>query len=158
MSGFMGKSVTTENVPGDVKGLRSGFADYLMNQGFNGLNTGTPDISPYQKLFESQRADSFAQAKESAGNLTGSGYGARVGRAAQQSTLEEGGFLSNLLEQSKQQNSSRLASVLMPFLNTGVSSPTQSYQPGLFDYAAQGASALAGGGAFNNIFGAKGTK
>lgn len=108
MSGFTGKTVTTENVPGDIKGLRSGFADFLMKQGFSGLNTGTPDLDPYQKLFEMQNANNFAQAKESAGNLTGSGYGARIGRAAQEATTEQGGFLANLLEQSKQANASRL--------------------------------------------------
>lgn len=158
MSGFTGKTVTTENVPGDIKGLRSGFADFLMNQGFGGLDTGTPDIRPYEKLFEQRNAMNFAQAKESAGNLTGSGYGARVGRAAQEATTEQGGFLANLLEQSKQQNASRLAQVLLPFLTTGVGSPTTSYQPGFLDYAAGAGTALAGGGAFNNLFGAGRTK
>ena len=158
MSGFTGKTVTTENVPGDVKGLRSGFADFLMKQGFGGLDTGAPDIAPYQKLFQQQNDANFAQAKESAGNLTGSGYGNAIGKAAERATVDQGGFLANLLEQSKQQNASRLASVLLPFLNTGVASPTTSYQPGFLDYATQAGTALAGGGAFNSLFGAGGTK
>lgn len=157
MSGFTGKTVTTENIPGDISGLRENFSAFLQNQGFGGLNTGTPDIEPYRKLFEQQNQFNFAKAKESAGNLTGTGYGARIGRAAQEATTEQGGFLANLLEQSKQQNASRLAQVLMPFLTTGVGAPTTSYQPGFLDYAVQGGTALAGGGAFNNLFpGAKG--
>lgn len=158
MSGFTGKTVTTENVPGDVKGLRSNFSSFLQQQGFGGLNTGTPDLEAYQKLFQQQNEQTFAQAKESAGNLTGSGYGARIGRAAQEASTEQGGFLANLLEQSKQQNASRLAQVLMPFLTAGVASPTTSYQPGFLDYAASAGTSLAAGGAFNNTFGAGGTK
>lgn len=153
MSGFLGKSVTTENVPGDVKGLRKSFADYLMSGGFEGLNTGAPDVQPYKDLFTQQNKANFAQAKESAGNLTGTGYGNRIGAAAQRATTEQGGFLANLLEQSKQANASRFAQVLLPFLNTGVGAPTESYQPGFLDYAIGGAgqvaSGLASGGYFN---------
>jgi len=144
MSGFLGKTETVENVPGDVKGLRGGFADFLAKGGFEGLNTGTPDLEAYQKMFRDQNELTFAQAKESSGNLTGTGYGNRVGRAAQRASTEQGSFLASLMEQSKQANSNRLASVLLPFLNTGVGPPSQQYQPGFLDYAIQGAGAVAG--------------
>lgn len=153
MSGFLGKSVTTENVPGDIKGLRSSFADYLMKGGFEGLNTGTPDLQAMKDLWTQQNAQTFAQAKEASGNLTGTGYGNRIGAAAQRAGTEQGAFLSNLLEQSKQQNASRLAQVLLPFLNTGVGAPSTSYQPGFLDYAIGGAgqvfSGIASGGGFS---------
>lgn len=153
MSGFLGKSVTQEQVPGDIVGLRKGFAEHLMQGGFEGLNTGTPDLKAYQDLFTMQNERSFAQAKESAGNLTGTGYGNRIGRAAGDAATAQGGFLANLLEQSKQANASRLASVLLPFLNQGVGPPQTQYQPGFLDYALQGAgqvaTAYAGAGGFN---------
>lgn len=152
MSGFTGKTVTTENVPGDIKGLRSGFADYLLGQGFGGLNTGVPDMAAYQKLFDQQNARNFAQVKEASGNLTGTGYASKLGHAAGEAATSQGAFLSDLLERSKQENASRLAQVLLPFLTAGVASPTTSYQPGLLDYASQAGTALAGGGAFNNLF------
>lgn len=160
MSGFLGKSVTQENVPGDIAGLRKGFADYLTSGGFGGLNTGAPDLQPYKDLFTQQNAQTFAQAKESAGNLTGTGYGNRIGAAAQRTAVEQGGFLANLLEQSKQANASRMAQVLLPFLNTGVAPPSQSYQPGFLDYLTQGASgvlsAVGGAGGFGQLFGGGG--
>lgn len=156
MSGFLGSTKTIENVPGDVKGLRKGFSDYLLKGGFSGLDTGTPDLQPFKDLFTMQTDQALAHAKESAGNLTGTGYGARIGRAAGDAATQQGAFLSQLLEQSKQQNASRLASVLMPFLNTGVSAPTTAYQPGFLDYALQGGAAIAGAagqaGGFGKLF------
>ena len=99
MSGFLGKSVTTENVPGDIKGLRSSFADYLMKGGFEGLNTGAPDLQAMKDAYTQQNKSIFAQAKESAGNLTGTGYGNRIGAAAERASVDQGAFLANLLEQ-----------------------------------------------------------
>lgn len=156
MSGFMGSTSTTENIPGDIKGLREGFASFLMNQGFNGLNTGAPDITPYQKLFEQTNAHNFAQAKESAGNLTGTGFANKLGDAAAQADAQQGSFLAQLLESSKQANANRLASLLTPFINTGVAAPTTTYQPGFLDYLTQGGSqvlgAAGGAGGFSKLF------
>lgn len=156
MSGFLGKTTTVENIPGDVKGLRSGFADFLTKGGFSGLDTGAPDIQSIVDMFTMQNKEAFAGAKEASGNLTGSGYGNKLGNAARKASLEQGGFLANLLEGSKQNNANRLASVLMPFLNTGVSSPTQQYTPGFLDYAMQGGAAVAGAagtaGGFGKLF------
>lgn len=156
MSGFLGQTKTIENVPGDVKGLRKSFGDYLTKGGFSGLDTGTPDIQAFVDLFTRQNEKNFAQAKESAGNLTGTGYGAKIGQAASDATLQQGSFLTNFLQQAKEANSNRLASVLMPFLNTGVGAPTTAYQPGFLDYALQGGAAVAGAagqaGGFGKLF------
>lgn len=153
MSGFLGKTETVNNVPTDVAPLRKGFADFLGKGGFEGLNTGAPDIQAIKDMFTMQTDAVLGQAKESAGNLTGTGYGNAMGGAARKAALEQGGFLANLLEGSKQNNANRLASVLMPFLSTGVSSPTQQHTPGFLDYAIGGAgqafSGLASGGFFN---------
>jgi hypothetical protein len=152
MSGFTGSTQTVEQVPGDIAGLRSGFASWLQNQGFQGLQTGAPDITPYQKMFEQQNAFNLAQAKEASGNLTGSGFANTLGKTVGRSNVEQGAFLANLLEESKQANASRLASILSPFLNTGVGPPQQQYQPGFLDYLFEGAQTAAsfvpgGGGA-----------
>lgn len=158
MSGFTGKTVTTENVPGDIAGPRKGLSTFIQQQGFGGLMTGTPDIDPYRELFKQQNAFNNAQAKEDAGNLTGSGFANTFGRSVARANVEQGAFLADLLERSKQQNASRFASVVLPFLTTGVGAPTTSYQPGFLDYAAGAGTALAGGGAFNKFFGAGQTR
>lgn len=156
MSGFMGSTQTTENVPGDIADLRKGFASFLMNQGFSGLDTGTPDVSAYKDLFKQQNAENFAQAKEASGNLTGTGYANKLGAAARKADVEQGSFLANLFETAKQNNANRLATILSPFLNTGVAAPTTSYQPGFLDYLTQGGSqvlgAAGGAGGFSKLF------
>lgn len=156
MSGFTGSTKTTENIPGDIKGLREGLASFLQNQGFNGLLTGAPDITPYQQLFKQLNDQNFAQVKESSGNLTGTGYANKLGAAAAKADTEQSAFLANLLEQSKQANASRLASVLSSFANTGVAAPTTTYQPGFLDYLTQGAADVAGAagqaGGFGKLF------
>jgi hypothetical protein len=156
MSGFMGSTKTTENVPSDIVDLRKGFASFLMNQGFGALNTGAPDISAYQDLFKQQNAENFAQAKEASGNLTGTGYANKLGAAARKADVEQTSFLANLLENAKQANANRLAQVFSPFANTGVAAPTTSYQPGFLDYLTQGGSqvlsAAGGAGGFSKLF------
>lgn len=156
MSGFMGQTKTMENVPGDIAGLRAGLSDFLLQGGFEGLNTGTPDLQPYKDLFTQQNATNFAQAKEASGNLTGTGYANNLGKAAARADVEQGAFLANLLEQSKQQNSQRLASVLLPFITAGVGAPQQVHQPGFLDYltsaGAQVAGAAGAAGGFGKLF------
>lgn len=156
MSGFMGSTKTMENVPGDVKGVRKGLAGAINEQGFDWLNPDAPDIAPFLELFSQQNARNYAQAKESSGNLTGTGYGNRVGRAMERGNVEQGAFLANLLENSRQGNSNRLASILSSFVNTGVGPPQQVYQPGFLDYATQGAMGVAGAagsaGGFSKLF------
>lgn len=160
MAGFTGSTETVENVPGDIQALRQGFASFLMNQGFGGLDTGTPDVSAYQKLFKQTNANNFAQAKESAGNLTGSGFANKLGEAASQADVQQGSFLAQLLESSKQANASRLAGLLSPFMNTGVGPPSQVYHPGFLDYLGQGGAQVLGAagsaGGFGKLFGGGG--
>jgi hypothetical protein len=152
MSGFTGKTETISGVPKDVQPVRSGFSDWLLSQGFGGLETGAPDLQPYRDLFTQQNALNLAQAKEASGNLTGSGYANQLGKTAARANVEQGAFLANLLEQSKQANANRFAQLLSGFVNSGVGPDQQVYKPGFLDYAAGGATALAGGGAFNKLF------
>lgn len=139
MSGFTGKTVTSESVPGDVAGTRGDFASWLGSQGFDKLATDSPDLEPYRRLFEQQNARTFAQAKESVGNLTGTGLTNTLGNAAAQASTSQGAFLADLLSRTQAANADRFAGVLTPFLNTGVGPPQQSYQPGFLDYLTQGA-------------------
>lgn len=112
-----------------------------------------PSLEPYRALFRQQNMLGAAQAKESAGNLTGSGFAAALGNYMARANTEQGGFLANLLEQRGQNNANRLAQLFGALGTAGVSTPQQTYQPGFLDYAAQGISAAAGGGAFNGLFG-----
>jgi hypothetical protein len=144
MAGFTGSTKTMQNIPSDVAPLRQQLAGALGKQGFDWLSPNAPDISPFLQLFSQQNAQNLAQAKESAGNLTGTGYGNRLGAATQRADVEQGAFLANLLEQSRQANANRLASILSPFLNAGVAPPQQVYQPGFLDYATQGLAGAAG--------------
>ena len=144
MSGFTGSTKTMENVPSDAKGVRRGLGRAIEGIGFDWLNPDAPDIAPFLELFSQQNARNYAQAKESSGNLTGTGYGNRVGRAMERSNVEQSAFLANMLEQARQGNANRLASILSTFANTGVGPPQQVYQPGFLDYATQGAIGAAG--------------
>ncbi len=77
MSFLVGKTVEQSNVTGQTGGVYKDLLNYISGQGFAGLNPGTSvdaaSIRPYQDLFSQQNARNFAQAKESAGNLSGSG-------------------------------------------------------------------------------------
>lgn len=156
MSGFMGKTQTQENVPGDVKGLRAGASQFLQGQ-MGGLNVGAPDISAYEKMFAQRNELGLAGAKEAAGNLTGSGFAAALGNYAGRAATEQGGFLAQLLEASKQNNANRLAGLVSTFGTAGVAPPSQTYQPGFLDYLTQAGSQVAGAagaaGGFGNLFG-----
>ena len=45
MSGFMGKTKTVEQVPGDVKGLRGAAVDYLLNGGLGATQSQAGQVS-----------------------------------------------------------------------------------------------------------------
>ena len=79
-------------------------------------------------------------AKESAGNLTGSGFANILGETAGRSASQEGAFLADLLQRSRESSASRYLGLLgaVPGL-----SGQQAYQPGFLDYLFQGAQAAA---------------
>lgn len=143
MSGFTGKTVTEDAIPSDVAGLRGNMADFLQSQLGSGLMLGAPDLAPFQQLFRDQNAQTFGQAKESIGNLTGSSYGNQMGRAAQRATVEQSAFLADMMNRNREANAQRLQNYFIPMLTSGVGPPQTSYQPGFMDYLMGGAAAAA---------------
>lgn len=140
MSFLTGKTeqTPTSQTPQDAMGLRSGLINFLMNQGFDTAITGLPkggDFSPFMKLFQTQLAPVLAQAKESAGNLTGSSLGNVLGATAGRSTSD---FILNLLNQ----RATRFSSLLNPLVNQQQGVQT-TYKPGFLDYLFKGVGAAA---------------
>lgn len=132
-----------EASPGDVQGFRKQLLDFISKQGLSTILSGAgagPDLGPFKELFAQRRATGLAQAKESAGNLTGSGFGNILGEAAGRSISEENAFLANLMEQSRQQGANRFLSLIGQV--PGFVGQT-GYQPGLLDYLFKGAQAAA---------------
>ena len=84
------------------------------------------------QLFQSQLNPALAQAKESAGNLTGSGLDNILGATAGRSVSD---FLLNMLNQRAGRATQLTGQVLQP-------QPT-GYKPGFLDYLFQGAQAAA---------------
>lgn len=156
MSFLMGKTEKSSNVNSDTEGLQKMLTQLLSGklQGglFPGTQTDQASIQPYLDLFTQQNARNFSQAKESAGSLTGSGLATGIGQEAGRANVEQGAFLANLFEQRRQQDANRFASTLMGNLNSNAAGVQQYYQPGFLDYAVQGATGLASGGAFNSLF------
>ncbi len=147
MSFLVGKNVQQPNVNNATSGLDQELIKYIQGQGFAGLNPGTSvdaaSIAPYQKMFADQNAQNFGQAKESAGNLTGSGLGNSLGRAAGVASNQQGAFLANLFEQRRQQDAARFLQLVLGTLGSPAGGVTNVHQPGLLDYASQGAAAAA---------------
>lgn len=130
-----GKQV--ESSPKDTQAFRSQLFDFIRQQGLGTAITGSPAIpAAYGPMFAQHRAEALAAAKESAGNLTGSGFANVLGAAAGRSAYDENAFLANL----QQQSADRFLRLLqLPAAYTG----QMSHQPGLLDYAFQGAQAAA---------------
>lgn len=132
-----------ELLPGDVQGFRGGLLDFIRQQGLGTALSGSPqaiDLKPYMDLFGQRRAEGLAQAKESAGNLTGSGFANILGSAAGRSIFDENAFLANLQENARQASAQRFMGLLG--LIPGVTGQV-GHQPGFLDYLFQGASAAA---------------
>lgn len=139
MSFLTGKTKQLDQIPSDIGGLRKSIIDQLQKGGLEEALTGLGpggDIGPYRELFQKQLAPMLAQAKESAGTLTGSGMGAMLGSTAGRATS---GFLLDLLKQ----RASNFTNLLSGFGLTGVGPPQTYYRPGFLDYAMQGAAAAA---------------
>lgn len=134
---------TKELLPGDVQGFRKQLLDFIGNQGLGTVLRGAEqpiDLAPFQELFRQRREVGLAQAKESAGTLTGSGFANILGQTAGRSIAEENAFLGQLMENARQQSANRFLQLI-----GGVPGfvGQQGYQPGFLDYLFQGAQAAA---------------
>ena len=136
-----GKQTTTGGVPGLL-----GFLSRDPN--FSTLFTGVPFgsdmknfedtvLSPFKGLFAETRAQGLAQAKESAGNLTGSGYNNILGQYANQSIQAEQTFLADLLNRRQSQNAGNFLQLLL-----GQQPAQAAYQPGFAESALGGLAAI----------------
>lgn len=146
---FLGKVRSLDSSPTETRGLRGDIASQFQGQlpgvvqGAFGLPKGDMQfflnnlLKPYSELFSTQRAGALAQAKESAGNLTGTGYNNILGSAAASSIASEQSILANLLTNLRGQEIQRnndLLGMILGFSASGF--PRQNaYQPGFLDYA-----------------------
>lgn len=129
--------------------LQQGLNGNALAQGFQGvLGQGGPPpaqdtrffydnlLKPYQDLFAAQRGTALGQAKESAGNLTGSGYNNILGTATAESLAGEQALTAQTLLGLRQQELARqqdFLRLLFGFASTGVGPNQAVYQPGLLD-------------------------
>lgn len=93
-------------------------------------------LKPYQDLFQAERGAVLGQAKESAGNLTGSGYNNILGASAAQSLAGEQALTAQTLMGLRQQELARqqdFLRLLFGFASQGVGPNQAAYQPGLLD-------------------------
>ena len=167
--GLTGEVKELDSTPKDIVGLREALVQQLLQgingnglaQGFQGvLGQGQPAaqdtsffynnlMKPYNDLFSAQRESALSQAKESAGNLTGSGYNNILGQATSESLAQQQALsaqtLMGLREQElrRQQDFLRL---LFGFGTAGVGGSQPYYQPGYIDSIAPLAGALIGRG------------
>lgn len=156
MSFLKGKVKEINTTPKDIQPLRGNIAQQLLQglngnalaQGFQGaLGQGQPAgqdtsffydniMKPYTDLFTAQRGAALGQAKESAGNLTGSGYNNILGSATAESLASEQALgaqtLMGLRGQELQRQQAFLQ-MLMGFAQQGVQGTQVAYQPGFLD-------------------------
>lgn len=147
MSFLFGKSGSQSNVNPASADLQQTLAKYLKGRGFEGLFTEAgvdpKVIQPYLDLFSQQNSRNLAQAKESAGNLTGSGVGNIIGQQAGKASTEQGAFLADLSERMRQADRGFLLNAILGILGSPSAGQTPTYTPGLLDYGVQGLSAAA---------------
>lgn len=166
---FLGKVKEISGTPSDIRGLRGqiagtqgfgGVSSAAINRGAEGVpNVGAPQddsfffkhlLQPYIDLFSAERSRSLAQAKESAGNLTGSGFQNIFGSSLATSLAGEQKTLADALFGTRQQGidirgqditqrgqtltaQDAFLRNMLAFASGGVSAPTSAYQPGVFD-------------------------
>jgi hypothetical protein len=165
MSGFMGKQENINTTPQDIRGLREQVVNFLTSGGLGQVNSagtkpGNVDdqffmnniLSPYRDMYAANRAGSLAQAKESAGNLTGSGYNNLFGSALANSLAQENAGLAQtrmglrqneqqyglqraqLQQQNQQFNAQQFLQMLLGMSTTGVGAEQPTYKPGFLDH------------------------
>lgn len=114
-------------------------------------------LGPYREMFAANRGQALAQAKEQAGNLTGSGYNNIFGTALAGSLAGENAQLAQTMmglrgqqqgfnlqraqleQQARAQNAQNFLGLLSGMNLTGVQPNQQVYKPGFLDYAMKGA-------------------
>jgi hypothetical protein len=160
-----GKTEQVNSIPPDILQLRSSLANFLMqglqgygneafgfgqgSQGYSSQGQGPiPEsvLGPYRELFASNREAGLAQAKESAGNLTGSGYNNILGDSLRQTLGQENATLASLgiqQQQFRQNQQEQFLRLLLGLSTAGVGPQGQAYTPGFLDYLFQGAGAAA---------------
>lgn len=152
MSFLTGRTREVDLSPRETRGTRRDIASFINGQGIDQIfmGAGGPQqeqfmesiLAPYRAMFEQQRAESFGQAREMSGNLTGSGYGNIMARAAGNAATAEGAQLADIRQRITAQNAQNFLNLVMGFQNSGMPLQ-QQYQPGFLDYAMQGVSAAA---------------
>lgn len=148
MSFLTGK---TEQLSGSTPGTQQAhqqLLDFLFSgQGLNRLFPGTQvdpaSMQPYLDLFTQQNTRNFAQAKESAGNLTGSGLGNIIGAEAGRANVAQGAFLADLFEARRREDANRAASLFLGGIGSPAGQVQNVYRPGALDYLFQGVGAAA---------------
>lgn len=147
MTFLVGKTQERSNVSGQTSELHNEIIKWIQAQGLSSLNPGTmvdpAAAEPYKKQFADQNAEVFGQAKESAGNLTGSGLGNTLGKSAQRASTEQGSFLANLFENRRQNDAARMLQLVLGTMNSQAAGVQYTHKPGLLDYASQAAEAAA---------------
>lgn len=132
MSFLFGKQTTGTTTSPDAVGLRQHLISQLGGvDPLTGLSGGKVPQA-YTDLFQSSLAPVLAQAKESAGTLTGSGLGNTIGSTAGRSLTD---FLLGLIQQTGGRAASLTGELIAP--------QPKAYQPGFLDYLFQGAQAAA---------------
>jgi hypothetical protein len=148
MSFLFGKSGSESNVDPNTEALQRTLAKYLKGRGFEGLfaepGVDPNVIQPYLDLFTQQNSKNLAQAKESTGNLTGSGVGNIIGQQAGRASTEQGAFLADLSERMRQADKAFLLNAILGTLGSPAAGRTQTYTPGFLDYATSAAGKAAG--------------
>jgi hypothetical protein len=155
---LLGKTTQMDSTPNDIEPLRAALVQQLLQglsggalaQGFQGVLGGpgaqapAQDTSffynnvmqPYNNMFSAQRESALAQAKESAGNLTGSGYNNILGSATAESLAQQQAISAQTLmglRQQELQRQSDFLRLLFGFGSAGVGPSQPYYQPGALD-------------------------
>lgn len=148
MSFLTGKTEKNSNVNKPTTRLQKDMAKWLRSYGldrglFPNANELGVDLQPYRDLFTLQNAHNFAQAKESAGNLTGSGFANVLGSRAGEAATAQGAAMADLLERRRSNDQSIFLQSLLGNMNSQAAGVNYTHSPGLLDYAAQGFSAAA---------------
>lgn len=147
MSFLLGKTNENRTVSDQTAGAHDQLIQYILGQGYGGLNApvdmNSPEVGAFQKMFRDQNAMAFGQAKESAGSLTGSGLGNSLGFAAGQAANAQGSFLANLLEQKRQNDANRFLQTILGAFGSPAAQIERTRTPGLLETAAQGLGAAA---------------
>jgi len=138
MSGFLSGSNEWQRDPMFAPFAQNTLDLASRNQGSAFIPTDLSQImSLYNPLFTLQNQRAFGQAKESAGNLTGSGLGNILGRSAQEQSTLQNQLIAGIME-GRLANNQQMWSTLAQLLTPGAQGQL-THTPGVLDYMMQGA-------------------